>query len=295
MLGRKLGKEKMVLFSKRSEMKIFKPRVVACMVVFSLVQGLSPAQVERNLKPGSGKSREVLKRLKKNFQEKRHRAISLNVQVEVLLKNGERISGIVKQGRFVERENGLDFVPADKKVPGAGIRIWYYNNTSSYIFIMYKYIKSYKIIKRLSDLEVKEIGRKIRNEEKRRAELSRKRARERIEAIKRREKREELEKKLEKLAKKLEKQEKEARARAERARLLKEFPPEEGWGPERIKEINLRKIALHVYPNEKERRFIEVFEQWMKAYEEAKRSDKLEKDLKESLKGEGKREGKKGS
>ncbi len=234
----------------------------------------------------SPKDRAVIERIRNNFKESRKgRSLSANVQILLELKNGEKIKGIVRNGRFVERDAGLDFVPADKRIPGAGLRIWYYNNTSSYIFIQYKYIKNYRIIRRLSDLQVKEIGDKIREREKREAALARKRARERIEAIKRRLRGEKVEEKLEKLAEKIQESEKEAKARMERAKLLKEFPPEEGWGPKRIQEINLRKIALHVYPNEKEKRFIQVFEEWQKAFKEAQETKKKEKALEKAMKG----------
>ncbi|HHI67735.1 MAG TPA: hypothetical protein ENJ97_00250 [Planctomycetes bacterium] len=234
----------------------------------------------------SPKDKAVIERIRNNYRETRKgRSLSANVQILLELKNREKIKGIVRNGRFVERDAGLDFVPADKRIPGAGLRIWYYNNTSSYIFIQYKYIKNYKIIRRLSDLQVKEIGDKIRERERREAALARKKARERIEAIKRRLQGEKVEEKLEKLAEKIQENEKEAKARMERAKLLKEFPPDEGWGPKRIQEINLRKIALHVYPNEKEKRFIQVFEEWQKAFKEAQETQKKEKVLEKAMKG----------
>jgi len=238
------------------------------------------------LEKESAKDKAVLERIRNNFQEtRRGKTLSANVQILLELKNGEKIKGIVRNGRFVERDAGLDFRPSDKRIPGAGLRIWYYNNTSSYIFIQYKYIKNYKIVRRLSDLQVKEIGDKIRKRERREAALARKKARERIEAIKRRLKGEKVEEKLEKLAGEIQANEKEAKARMERAKLLKEFPPAEGWGPQRIQEINLRKIALHVYPNEKEKRFIQVFEDWQKAYKEAQDTQKKEKALEKAMKG----------
>ncbi len=249
--------------------------------------GKKPAPPKRTSPLGkeTPKEKEVLERIRDNFRRnKGGRSLSANVQILLQLKNGEKIKGIVRNGRFVERDAGLDFVPADKKIPGAGLRIWYYNNTSSYIFIRYKYIRNYRIIRRLSDLQVKEIGDKIRERERREAALARKKARERIEAIKRKLEGGKVEDKLEKLAEKIKENEKEAKARLERAKLLEEFPPDEGWGPKRIQEINLRKIALHVYPNEKEKRFIQVFEDWQKAYKEAQETQKKEKTLEKALK-----------
>ncbi len=252
----------------------------------TLPQGRRPGRTTTPLEKGSPKEKAVLERIRKNYRRGRSgRSLSANVQILLELTNGEKIKGIVRNGRFVERDAGLEFVPAERRLPGAGLRIWYYNNTSSYIFIKYKYIKNYKILRRLSDIQVKEIGDKIKERERREAALARKRARERIEAIKRRLKGEKVEEKLEKLAEKIQENEKEAKARLERAKLLKEFPPEEGWGPKRIEEINLRKVALHVYPNEKEQRFIEVFEDWQKAYKEAQETKKKEKALEKALKG----------
>src|SRR5690606_29137660 len=47
--------------------------------------------------------------------------------------------------------------------------------------------------------------------------------------------------------------------------LLKEFPPDEGWGPDRLREIEARKIRIGVYPNEAERKFIANYDQWNEA------------------------------
>lgn len=47
--------------------------------------------------------------------------------------------------------------------------------------------------------------------------------------------------------------------------LLEEFPESEGWGPERLTEIHQRRQALNQAPTTQERRFMEVFGDWLKA------------------------------
>ncbi len=50
-----------------------------------------------------------------------------------------------------------------------------------------------------------------------------------------------------------------------RQALLEEFPESEGWGPERLIEIQRRQQVLNQQPGGRERRFMEVFADWVKA------------------------------
>lgn len=225
--------------------------------------GQDPAPAEPE-KPEAVKER--IRQARQDMEQ--DRKAPSNVQVRLELRNGEVLTGIVRAGRFVERRQGRDYVRAEKEEPGAGMRIWYYNNTSSEIFILYKDIGETAVLRRLSDLELAEHGKKIREEEERVAAAARERARARIQALKERA-RAEADPEKEAEAKAKEAQEREAAARAERAALLKEFPPAEGWGPERVKEIETRKIVLGVFPSKQESRFLELFALWQQALQES--------------------------
>jgi hypothetical protein len=54
---------------------------------------------------------------------------------------------------------------------------------------------------------------------------------------------------------------------AERTGLLAEFPPEAGFTPERRKQIEWRRTVVGTFPDEREQRFLDVFDQWLPEYE----------------------------
>jgi hypothetical protein len=70
---------------------------------------------------------------------------------------------------------------------------------------------------------------------------------------------------------------------AERHELLKKFPPEDGWGKEKLEDIKWRQIILSLFPSPEEKEFIEAFDEWEKAWEaEEKEKAKPEKEGKEA-------------
>lgn len=191
--------------------------------------------------------------------------LQTNVRVTVRLKNGNRLIGVVRNGRVIEKPDGLDFVEATTKTEGAGIRIWYFDRTNSTIFVPFEAIESYRIGQRLSEAQVREMEQlaekeRLESEKGRGAQLGQRKsledARQREQASAR---------KLDELAQKLDKQEIELAEDQAMLALLTEFPADQGWGAERIKEIHRRKVSVGAFPSEKERRFIEVFESWQKA------------------------------
>ncbi|MAE78092.1 MAG: hypothetical protein CMJ85_14615 [Planctomycetes bacterium] len=189
-----------------------------------------------------------------------------NVKVRVRLRNGESMTGVVRGGNFVEKPAGLEFVRAEMTTQGAGLRLWYYDATNGYIFLPYRIIKTYKVLKQLSDIEVAEILDRIREREP----LAKKRGAERHQRLlaKQQELRDasKATKKLEGLAQQLEQDRKAKAKEQELVALIKQFPPAEGWGEKKLHEMNMRRITMKVYPNAKERRFIEVFEDWKKGF-----------------------------
>jgi len=189
-----------------------------------------------------------------------------HVRVTVRLSNGNKLQGVVKDGRLIERVDGLRFVAAEAGAEGAGIRVWYYDDTNSYIFLPYDRIKRYWVGERLSEEQVKNIEAELIAREdaarKRYAEFLAERA-----ASK---------KAAEEAAKANPAEDAEAKPAdvvqamddAESKRLMAiftEFPPEQGWGPKKKQEIEVRRITVGAYPDEKSRKFLSVFDDWMKA------------------------------
>ncbi|MFQ5503397.1 MAG: hypothetical protein ACE5F1_01210 [Planctomycetota bacterium] len=200
-------------------------------------------------------------------RRQRGEVVRTHVKVRVKLRNQEIMTGVVRNGRFVEKPRGLEFVRSEMTAKGAGIRIWYYNNTNGYIFIPYSRIKTYRVLKRLSDIEVREIREQIvkaKEDARARGEARRKKLREKAAEAK---KDEEAGDKLEELTKKLEEETREKEVEDNLLKLVKEFPPEEGWGDEKLKEIHLRRISIGAFPDKKSRRFVEVYQEWKKGYE----------------------------
>jgi hypothetical protein len=191
--------------------------------------------------------------------------VRTNVRIAVRLHNGNRLRGVIKNGRFIERVDGLDFVPAEKATPGAGVRVWYSDNTNSYVFLQHETIKTYKIGARLSDVEISQIEERIAADRER-AEKARALQVAKQEAER---KRQEEEKDAKEQATEKQKAAEQADLQAkEDARLLKlltEFPPEAGWGPDRVREIQQHAIAVGVPPDEKSKRFMDVFGDWQRA------------------------------
>lgn len=199
---------------------------------------------------------------------------NFNVRVRLRLHNGSRMLGVVKNGRFVEQEHGIDFVESDRRSPEAGVRLWYFDDSSSFVFLRWVDIESHKVLAKLSNEEVRAIEVQVAERDAQAAQARRLAAEAKAKA----------------------KAEAEATAAAESTAgststpapapvappapapvpdLLKEFPPEQGWSEARAAEIERRKVVVGAYPNEQEQRFLDVLTAWCKARDDhAARTDK---------------------
>ena len=184
-----------------------------------------------------------------------------NARVTIWLRNEHRLKGVVKGGRFVERPSGLDFVRAQKQAPGAGIRVWYHDDTDSFIFLPFEAIARYKVGSRLTEVDLKEIVAKI---SRRGAAAGRQRgARAAGRPGVTGSEKPKAEPTGESPAARLARIEREERLLG----LLKEFPPDDGWGSEKLAEINRRKVVIGAYPDAESGRFVSVFSDWQQAVE----------------------------
>lgn len=259
------------------------PKPILSLLLLALVV---PVSAQGGGQPiDEGRLRVMREVIAKRDQMREGKVVRTNVRVNVRLKNGNRIVGIVKGEQFVERLDGLDFVPTKVLTSDAGIRIWTFNSGSSYIFIPYAEIQDYRISNRLTDVQLRELEEKIaaearRNEELRRQYLAR-RQQQRTEQDKadKEEKEEEVE------AGKQEKVDKEAARQSAQQALLKwveDFPPEQGWSEQRLSEIETRRVVVGVAPSPQEMRFVENFALWQQAVELKKRLEAEKTAKKES-------------
>ncbi|MCB9883293.1 MAG: hypothetical protein H6834_16000 [Planctomycetes bacterium] len=189
-----------------------------------------------------------------------------NTLVDVYLQNDEKVRGVVIDGRYVEKPKGIGFESAERDDRHAGIRLWYVEGTESFVFIPYGQVQSYRVVKTLSEVEVKELEAKSREDAQKRREEARERARKAAEERRLKEQEKDTLDKLEKIAK-----EEEARMAAdsqarEHLAMLKKFSPEDNWTPERLVDIR-RRIAIDLFPTAEEREFIQIYETWKASYQ----------------------------
>jgi hypothetical protein len=186
-------------------------------------------------------------------------------RVQLIFKNGQKLSGIVKNHRYAERAEGFDFRSADKTDEGAGLRLWFANPGQNYLFVKYKDIQSVNIVARVSDLEIRELEEKIYQEARAASERDGEElASRRSQRLAGRDAERASEEKAAHDAKKKEKEKAKKAALTSAENLLNRFPPDQGWGEEKKKAI-IAKKASHLYPDAEETAFLKLFEDWMKA------------------------------
>jgi hypothetical protein len=230
-------------------------------LVFGLLTSLLTAQAtppNPDLHPA--KQRVIDEVTRKRDDMRDGRSDRFNVRVRVRLKNGAKLNGVVKNGRLIEREAGIDFVETDRLSPDAGIRLYYFDETTSFVFLRWADIATHKVLVKLTDEEVRAIEREFAERERKREELRKQLAASRASAATTPPDGEG------KNEAKPHKPGSNPGGEAEPAAtpLLTEFPPSEGWGEAKVKEIEQRKVVVGVYPNAKEKRFLAVFEEWKK-------------------------------
>ena len=210
------------------------------------------------------------------------RQVKSHVRVALRLKNGNKLIGVVKDGRLVERVDGLRFVDAQAKDRGAGIRLWYSGGTRSYIFIPFRDLSSYEVLQRLSNKQLIELEQEMQMAERRAAAERAAQAR-----AEQQQKADEAGdgkpgKPGEQPAEGGEgegaepAESKMTPAEAERARqeavwaeLLKKYPPSEGWNEAKRGEISRRQVVIGAVPSKHELEFVERFDEWRMACEHA--------------------------
>ncbi|MBK8096640.1 MAG: hypothetical protein IPK26_06000 [Planctomycetes bacterium] len=87
--------------------------------------------------------------------------IRSHVRVTVRLKNGNRMQGVVKDIRLVERIDGVRFAKAEADDDGAGVRLWYSDGRNNYVFLPFADLQDYKVQEKLSSVQLREIEAKV--------------------------------------------------------------------------------------------------------------------------------------
>lgn len=115
----------------------------------------SPAPAPAGQEPAPTEQKRVDQRAQSMRTQIEHgKQIQLHVRVAVRLKNGNRLIGVVKDGRMVERVDGLRFVEAQARDRGAGIRLWYTGGKRNFVFVPFTDLAEYEVLARLSNKQI---------------------------------------------------------------------------------------------------------------------------------------------
>lgn len=213
----------------------------------------------------------VAEQMRRQLEE--GKTIRSHVRVQLRLNNGNRVRGVVKDGRLIERVDGLRFVRAAENEAGSGIRIWYTDGRASFVFVPFSQIANYDVQERLSSeqlakieadaLQLEESDKARKAEEQSQAEAL-KQAAEPVtteptaEGTPAKEAGGAPAKPAGATGKLTEEQ-------RELFRLLVRYPPTEGWSAEKAAEIKRRRAVVGSNPTELEWAFVENFADWQRA------------------------------
>lgn len=206
------------------------------------------------------------------------RQVQSHVRVSVRLKNGNKLKGVVKDGKLVERVDGLRFVEAQAQERGAGIRLWYSSGARNYVFVPFADFAEYEVLQRLSSQQIAELEGEMQMEERRAAE--------RAAALAERTKAQPSGSAPPGEAAGAAGQEPaatggkpapaaeakppaaETDAQAQQRKwftLVNTYSPDDGWNKARRDEIARRMVVVGAKPNELEQGFVDQFAEWEKA------------------------------
>lgn len=84
-----------------------------------------------------------------------------HMRVALRLRNGNRLQGLVRDGRLAERVDGRQFVEARANDTGAGVRIWSATGGRDYVFVSFRDIAEYQVLQRLSQRQLEQLERDV--------------------------------------------------------------------------------------------------------------------------------------
>jgi hypothetical protein len=167
-----------------------------------------------------------------------------DVRVRVTLDNGTRLEGIVRDGAMYERIVDGQFVrTSSAEVPGAGFRLWQMNDSAGFFFVKYADVRDFK-----------EIGP---------ADAASEAAADR----------DAMDKKLAGKDGKSKPPDTGALKKQappptdEGAALLKKFPPQSGWTPDKKDQIQKRELVIGAFPSPEEKEWLDNYDKWRQAYD----------------------------
>lgn len=207
--------------------------------------------------------------------------------VRVRLRSGRSVEGVVlAKGAWERRDPARGWIGVPKSDRGAGVRLWFTSDLQGYQWVAVSDVTKIEVVGKSTDASRRDAEVR-RAEEAKRTEEARRRADE----AKTKAAEAELRAKAEDLAADVAKAKagaeaalaaakKSDEAKAARwAELLSRFPPDR-WTPETPKEIERRKVVMHLFPSDDEQAFLEVYSEWAEAWAGWKKAQADAKDAK---------------
>lgn len=147
---------------------MYRPLTLVALLFVGLATG---QQVERRGEAEAETARAKTQRADQQARDMRsklfgRRAGAGHVKVRVRLKNGNRLTGVIKDGRLVERVDAQRFVPASADERGAGVRLYYSEGTRGFIFVPFARLASYRVLQRLAPGELGALERELQRVER---------------------------------------------------------------------------------------------------------------------------------
>ncbi len=190
--------------------------------------------------------------------EKRKAKADIKCELTMTPTHGREVTvkGVIRNGKLIERFAGREFV-SDPTIehPHCGVRLWWVDNTSGWIFLRYSQIRTIALTGILTAEEKRQI----------------------MEALRVKDQKKEEEKKAEEAAK-LEEELLKMSALDLEAYVLREYPQDQGWNHERLRNLKKKQLIDNQPLTRQESIFVSYFPVLIKArLKELKREkDKVE-------------------
>ncbi|MBI1853649.1 MAG: hypothetical protein HYR85_25200 [Planctomycetes bacterium] len=172
-----------------------------------------------------------------------------DLRVRVTLNSGTKLEGVVRDGALYERLVDGQFVrTSSAEMPGAGFRLWQMNDSAGFFFVKYADIRDFK-----------EIGN---------ADAATEAAAEKALLDKKLADKAPVKPKPPETGKTIGILKKQSPPLTDAgASLLKKFPPQAGWTPEKKDQIEKRSLVIGAFPSPIENEWLDNYDKWRQAYD----------------------------
>jgi hypothetical protein len=183
---------------------------------------------------------------------------------QITLRTGATLTGVVTCDKVFERRDGIVWGPADKDAPGAGIRLYFVKDADGFVFVPTREMKDAEKLETVSEREGRDLV-KHRIAAAQRAGDEREKLRKEREKHEAQAKAEEAEKAADESKAATDHVPTPEEQLARYTALLKKYPPGK-WTLDTPKDIERRRIVMDLFPNDEEKAFLAVYDEWSRAF-----------------------------